>query len=159
MKYLIATSHEDEGDPETITGPMDYDEAAELFEQITGFEAPRKLQPDDEHTQGVTTLRLATIGELVTEEDSGAKNLDHVVDDFSEERYAKAEARAKRLAKDPWDEEEISDLFQRQLVLMALGDLLHFHEQEGNIRKRGVTSTGDIDYESLVPGMTVEDLL
>lgn len=159
-KYLIATSHGK--DPTTITRPMEYEDAAELYEQLTGHDTPRKLDPGQKVRYGHTTLREATLTERVTVEDDGARNLDYIIEEFPDERKDIAFKRASKelgYEGDEEDEDEFESCYHKHLVMMALDDLLDFHIREGNVRQAGIDSNGSIIYESTDPDKTVEEIL
>lgn len=150
--YVIQTSHKDKDD--TLTKPLEFEEACDLYESMTGADV-RDLEEGEEATDGIITLREASLPELVFEED-GLLMVDNIIDTFSQDRIDIAWKRTARefggLEADPdsldteFGENYVEE-FQRQLKLMATSDLMDYFKDRGIIRDAGVNEDGEIEIE------------
>lgn len=160
MKYVIQVNHPD--DYEGITDAMDFEDARELFLILTGDWDGGTIGEGDSVTINLfdtidVELRQATAAELVWEDENGIKILDGIIEEFSNERIQVAFDRTAKqfggLAPDEADDEsDLAEAFNeeltRQLISMAIQDLIDLAIAEGEIEVNGVLENGEINYVS-----------
>lgn len=160
MKYLIETKHGK--DPATLTRAMNYEDASELYEQLTGYEAPLRLPQGETERYGRTILREATIDEQATIDRDGTRNLDSIIEDFSSERKDIAYKRAVREMEyepDDEDDDDFQECYHRYLIMIALGDLLKHYIDVGRVQRAGIDSKGNVVYEPTNPNEQMIDII
>lgn len=160
--YVIQTSHSDKGD--TVTKPMDFDEARDLYGSITGVNVSG-IKDGEEHSDGFITLREATLPELCYAED-GKLMVDNVISTYSPERLQIAYDRTVRefgglTLDDPDDHSDFGEAFgaelARQLKHLVAKDLMDYFEKQEIIKTTGVNEEGEIEIEVTDKGKKILD--